>query len=172
MPFQGPKGFDVESEHPAGYQRSAFRHWVDADRDGCDTRAELLLSSAVRQPSRSAGCRLLGGVWVSPYDRVQVEGAGGMAADHVVPLAEAWRSGAWKWDAARRKDFANDMENLTAVSARINKVKSDRDVAHWLPAYGVSGYVDTWVAVKRKWGLSVDTQEAKALERLTGTPGT
>ena len=43
--------------------------------------------------------------------------------DHVVALADAWRSGAWQWDAQRRQEFANDPENLLAVDGQANEDK-------------------------------------------------
>jgi hypothetical protein len=159
----------VESERGGGYDRDLFRHWVDADGDGCDTRDEVLLAEALIRPSIGSGCGLTGGRWRSPYDGVVVLVARGLDVDHMVPLAEAWRSGADRWDASTREVFANDLAyapSLVAVTASSNRSKSDRDPASWLP--GVNRYrctyVALWIAVKWRWGLSVDGVERVALQ--------
>ncbi|MFF3256081.1 hypothetical protein ACFYWP_34900 [Actinacidiphila glaucinigra] len=62
-------------EDRLGYQRTAFRHWVDADRDQCSTRSEVLLAKAVTPPAVGAGCVLTGGPLVFHYDATYVDGA-------------------------------------------------------------------------------------------------
>jgi hypothetical protein len=84
----------VADESREGYARTLFRHWIDADGDGCDTREEVLIAEAVTPPLAGAGCRLTGGAWLSAYDGVEVADASRLDIDHLVPLAEAWDSGA------------------------------------------------------------------------------
>lgn len=55
----------VAEESRAGYDRDLFNHWVDADQDGCDTRAEVLLAEAIRRPMVRSGCRIGEGAWVT-----------------------------------------------------------------------------------------------------------
>lgn len=89
--------------------------------------------------------------------------------DHLVPLDEAWASGARSWSSARREAYANDLADprtLVAVSLHENRSKGDRDPAQWLPARGVCRYVADWVAVKLRWGLGVDSLERSALARV------
>jgi hypothetical protein len=155
-------GLPVAAERRAGYSRSLFRHWIDADKDGCDTRREVLIAEAVIAPTVSAGCSLSGGRWLSLYDDLTVTDPGGLDIDHLVPLAEAWDSGAYGWDAARRQAYANDLGvawSLIAVSASSNRSKGDADPAEWLPpdASYTCQYVADWVAVKARWSLSVDS---------------
>ena len=111
----------MEAEQPSGYDRGLFRHWVDSDGDGCDTRREVLITEAVTAPTVGGGCGLSDGVWVSRYDGVTETGTGrGFDIDHLVPLKEAWDSGAHGWDAQTRERFANDLgyeHSLVAVSA-------------------------------------------------------
>ena len=149
-----------EVEHP-GYDRDLFDHWIDADGNGCNTRCEVLL----RQ-------QLPGGGWFSTYDRTHVANSGDLDVDHVVALSEAWRSGAWAWDAARRREFANDLDeprSLIAVSASSNRSKSDRDPASWRPVAEDDWceYAISWMTVKTRWGLGVDPEEFVALQHLT-----
>lgn len=124
------------TEDRTGYERDSFHLWVDADKDGCDTRKEVLIAEAVKAPEQGARCALSGGEWLSYYDEVTVNAATKLDIDHVVPLAEAWDSGASKWDADRREQYANDLtadRSLVAVTAKTNRSKADRDPAEWLP---------------------------------------
>jgi hypothetical protein len=85
----------------------------------------------------------------------------------MVPLAEAWDSGASKWDADKRQQYANDMGDsvsLIAVTAATNRSKSDQDPAEWLPAKDVCTYIKNWVAVKIRWSLTVDDKELKVIK--------
>ncbi|MFF9639222.1 hypothetical protein ACF1D2_32165 [Streptomyces bacillaris] len=47
----------VAGEQRTGYERDAFKHWVDEDDDGCPTRQEVLLAEAVTARSRVPGER-------------------------------------------------------------------------------------------------------------------
>lgn len=160
----------VAPEQMVGYSRDLFRLWVDADSDGCDTRQEVLVAEAVS--GRIGGCTVLGGRWVSEYDGVVTESARTFDIDHMVPLKEAWDSGAWRWTPGTRQSFANDLgyrHSLIAVSASSNRSKSDRDPAEWLPALARCTYVKQWIAVKYRWRLSVDAREKSSLLRVLGS---
>ncbi|MDN7123141.1 HNH endonuclease [Nocardioides sp. ChNu-153] len=158
------------TERRTGYDRSLFVHWVDADGDGCDTREEVLLAEADAAPSTGAGCAISGGRWFSYYDATSYTAASSLDIDHMVPLAEAWDSGASGWTSTRRRAFANDLGyagSLVAVSAATNRAKGDQDPAEWMPPAGYRcRYVTEWVSVKHRWGLSVDSAERSALTSL------
>ncbi|MFB7778145.1 HNH endonuclease family protein [Streptomyces bauhiniae] len=161
----------VRAEDRTGYQRTLFKHWVDADRDGCNTRNEVLLEEAVVAPERTGICALTGGSWYSPYDDRTIDGPRGLDIDHLVPLAEAWDSGASGWSPEEREAYANDLgdaRDLIAVSAASNRSKADQDPFTWLPpAAGYRcTYVTDWVTDKTRWGLSVDPSEQNALGEL------
>lgn len=166
---------EVAPEGPReGYVREAFRHWVDADGDGCDTRKEVLIEESLIPATQEAGCSVSAGEWLSPYDATTYVAPGGLDIDHVVPLGEAWDSGASGWDSLRRQDYANDLDHpeaLIAVSAASNRSKSDRDPAEWKPlsvAYWCQ-YATDWVTVKVAWGLSADTAEVQSLQEMLVT---
>lgn len=152
----------------ATYDRARFRHWIDADRDSCDTRAEVLIVEAVRAPAVGAGCSLTGGRWQSAYDGLETTDPGAFDVDHLVPLKEAWVSGASGWTDDRRRAYANDLDvpyALIAVSAASNRSKADQDPAEWLPpleAYHCT-YVADWIVTKLRWGLAIDLREYTAL---------
>ncbi|MFD5017221.1 HNH endonuclease family protein [Streptomyces chartreusis] len=164
-------GLPVATESRDGYDRNKFRHWNTGDdpADGCKTRAEVLIHEAVDPPVVGAGCRLSGGSWWSYYDATVVTSASGLDIDHMVPLAEAWDSGASAWTPQRREAYANDQgaeASLVAVTARSNRSKADQDPAEWLPpaADVHCRYLAEWVGTKLRWALAVDDVELDALE--------
>jgi hypothetical protein len=155
----------VSAERDAGYDRDLFKHWIDANNNNCDTRDEVLL----RQNKASrAVCNAATGRWFSAYDGLALTNSSDLDVDHFVPLAEAWRSGARRWNAATRTRYANDLYgySLLAVSAGSNRSKSDQDPSQWLPPRQSfrCQYLARWVAVKYRWRLSVDRREVRALK--------
>jgi len=162
------KGLTVEPEQRSGYNRNLFRHWSDLDGDGCDTRREVLRRDARTQDFNNNSCGDNTGSWVSVYDGISVSAAGSLDIDHLVPLAEAWDSGAHSWDSNRRELFANDESALLAVTARSNRSKSASDPAEWMPSSSTARcpYASAWVATKVKWRLSVDNREYNFLADL------
>ncbi|MBO8202722.1 HNH endonuclease [Streptomyces smyrnaeus] len=159
----------VAKENRAGYRRSSFRHWIDTDKDGCNTRQEVLIEEAIEQPKVGPGCSLTDGEWHSYYDGKRTDNPRSLDIDHMVPLAEAWDSGASNWDAKKRERYANDLgspRSLVAVTARENRQKADKDPAGWwVPAKGAScTYLVDWVATKTRWKLAADQAEKKALQ--------
>ena len=157
----------MTADQIGGYSRNLFKHWIDVDKDGCNTRYEVLIAEAIVKPKVGARCYLTGGKWRSPYDGKVFTNPTGLDIDHMVPLAEAWRSGAWAWTAAQRMDFANDLEDsrsLLAVTASLNRSKGDRDVAAWLPIKAQCNYISNWIAVKWRFDLTVDPVEGEFLQ--------
>ncbi|WP_280427914.1 HNH endonuclease family protein [Nocardia brasiliensis] len=151
-----------------GYSREKFPHWITVSGQ-CSTRETVLMrdGTGVRV---GADCYPTAGSWYSPYDSVTVTDPGAVDIDHVVPLAEAWRSGASGWTTQRRQDFANDLNHpqLIAVSASSNRSKGDQDPSQWLPP--TTGYHCTyakiWIASKSAWQLSAQQAEKNALQQL------
>ena len=159
----------ITGEKYPGYNRSAFKHWIDADKNGCDTRAEVLIAEAVEKPKIGPKCKLTGGKWISVYDGKTITNASQLDVDHLVPLAEAWRSGAWMWSSAKRQAFANDLEEsraLIAVTLSTNRSKGDKDPALWMPTKEQCTYAENWIAIKNKYSLTFDVKEAAKLTSL------
>lgn len=160
------------TENRDGYDRDLFDHWVDADGDGCDARREVLISEADDPVTVGSGCTLTGGRWFSYYDRVSWTDQSRIDIDHMVPLAEAWDSGARGWTSSQRESYANDLgdhRTLVGVTDSVNQSKSDQDPAEWMPQYDTCRYLREWVAVKLRWRLTVDGTERSALENLSAS---
>ena len=166
----------AESDQGVDYDRDDYapRGWDDADGDGCNTREEVLIAEAISLRGATASCRPVDGVWRSWFDGRRLTDTGEVEIDHLVPLAEAHRSGAARWSAAAKRAFANDLsrtESLAAVSAESNRDKSDSDPAEWRPPVQDvwCRYAREWIAVKIAWRLSTDHDEAAALRKMLAT---
>ena len=162
----------VQNEYKTGYSRSLFKHWIDANGNGCDTREEVLIAESQSKAQVDAyGCKVIEGDWLSPYDNVMHTNPSELDIDHMVPLKEAWDSGAWNWTAAQRQTFANDLSDpraLIAVTAGQNRSKSDNDPSNWIPPQKsyVCTYLSEWVAIKARWNLSMDQSEFGRIKNL------
>nr|WP_245380166.1 HNH endonuclease family protein [Kibdelosporangium banguiense] len=157
----------------SGYSRDRFPHWAGSGTgDSCDTR-EIVLQRQGTAVARDAKCRATSGKWLSPYDGAEITEATKVDIDHVVPLAEAWRSGAATWTDERRKQFANDLDHpqLIAVTAASNRSKGDQDPATWKPptkTYWCT-YAKNYITVKVAYQLTVDQKEHDALATMLTT---
>jgi hypothetical protein len=166
-----------------GYDRDAFgSDWVDTDGNGCNQRDDVLLRDSVPGTTRVAqqdACDhdVLAGTWHDPYtgrtlrftDLKDLSQAEAIQIDHVVPLAEAWVSGARGWSDDRRRVFANDLGELLAADGPTNASKSDDDPAAWRPRKGYQcTYARHWIAIKMRYRLAVDPQESSALGQMLG----
>lgn len=159
------------------YVRAYFGDgWIDADHDCQDTRAEVLISESTAPVTftTSSNCTVATGRWVDPWSGVVVTSATQVQIDHDVPLAEAWRSGAWAWTTAERIAYANDLSygwHLNAVTNSENTSKSDSDPGHWKPPLQSTWclYARAWTTIKAKYGLTADQAEWSALLTMART---
>ena len=162
----------VANEVQDGYDRERFGYPGDLDGDGCDTRAEVLIRDSLTPAQVDpAGCHVVAGDWRSPYDGVTWTDPAELEIDHVVALKEAHDSGAWAWQPNRLVAFGNDLDDprtLRAVTAAVNRDKGDADPSNWLPpdeTY-LCTYLGDWVAIKARWGLSMDQSEHGRIRNL------
>lgn len=154
----------------SGYSRAKFPHWRDTGSN-CDIRDSVLKRDGTKV--KVSGCNVVAGTWTSVYDGDKITDPSKVDIDHVVPLANAWRSGANTWTTDQRGDFANDMDDpqLVAVSASSNRSKGDQDPSTWKPEQTDSWcqYAGDWIVVKSQWKLTVTTKEKAALKTMLET---
>ena len=155
------------------YDRKEFGDWVDADGDCQDTRQEVLIEESLIPVTFKTArqCIVISGEWHDPYTGRVFTDPSLLDVDHVVPLKEAFDSGANTWRRQKKILFANDLENedhLIAVYRSSNRSKGARDPARWLPpnqAYHRE-YVTIWLEIKKAWGLSLDPLEASVIQSI------
>lgn len=171
---------EVKGRAPrTGYERDLFGSgWVDTDRNGCDTRNDVLARDLGGETFKAGthDCVVLTGTLADPYSGTSITFVRGQGTselvqvDHVVALSDAWQKGAQQWDDATRVAFANDPLNLLAVDGGLNQQKGDGDTATWLPpnrGYRCA-YVARQVAVKIRYDLWVTAAERDAMARVLG----
>ncbi len=154
----------------SGYSRDLFPHWNTVSGT-CNTRETVLKRDGSGVVTDSA-CAATSGSWYSPYDGATWRVASDVDIDHVIPLANAWRTGASSWTQSRRTAFANDLSNpqLIAVTDNVNQSKGDQSPATWKPprtAYWCT-YSKMWVHVKYRYSLTVNSSEKSALTTMLG----
>jgi hypothetical protein len=158
---------EADREVP-GYSRERFPHWSDQE-GGCTTR-DLVLKRDGEGVRTGSDCDITSGRWASPYDGRTWTRTGDVDIDHMVPLKEAWESGASEWSTDKREKFANDLRNpqLWSVTDNVNQEKSDQDPAEWQPPRKEvwCEYARAWIEVKSAWRLTVDQAEKKSLSSM------
>jgi hypothetical protein len=153
------------------YRRDLWPHWKDPDGNGCDAREDALVAASTVPAVTGSGCKVTAGSWTSAYDGLVITDPSAVDVDHVVPLAEAHRSGGSTWSTDQRAGLANDQANLWPVSATSNRAKGDKDPAQWRPPVPTiwCTYAHRWLAVKAAYNLTMDTSERDALGDMLST---
>lgn len=158
-----------------GYSRSQFPHWSDPDRNGCDSRNDILKRDLklIIFKDGTKNCKVIGGELVDPFSGKKIlfdlsSSASNIDIDHIVALSNAWQTGAIYFDKETRGNIANDPLNLMAVDAALNRQKGDGDAATWLPPLKSfrCEYVARQIAVKSKYKLWVTSPEKAAISNI------
>jgi Protein of unknown function (DUF1524) len=148
-----------------GYSRDKFPHWITISGT-CNTRETVLKRDGTSVVTDGA-CAATSGRWFSPYDGATWSLASDVDIDHVVPLADAWRTGASSWTTSQRQQFANDLSDpqLIAVTDNVNQAKGDQTPATWKPPLTSfwCTYAKMWTHVKFRFALTVNSAEKSAL---------
>ena len=157
-----------------GYTRAQFGPaWADVDRNGCDTRNDILKRdlTSITYRAKTRNCVVESGTLIDRYSGETINFVKGnissmeVQIDHVVALSNAWQTGAFKLSVDQRKALSNDPLNLFAVKGRLNSQKGDGDAATWLPPLKSfrCSYVAQQIAVKAKYSLWVTAPEKAAM---------
>ena len=160
-----------------GFTRAQFGPvWSDVDRNGCDTRNDILRRdlTAITYRENTKNCVVQSGTLADRYSGEIINFQKGNVSsmevqiDHVVALSNAWQTGAFKLTLQERTALANDPLNLFAVKGRLNSQKSDGDAATWLPPLKSfrCTYIAQQIAVKSKYSLWVTAPEKSAMQSI------
>jgi hypothetical protein len=153
------------------YNRKDWKHWsVFQCRS---TRDRVLIEEALGQVTFKSqkNCKVKDSIWYDPFTGATVNKASQLDVDHMVPLANAHRSGGWAWDSEKKEAYANDMsteEHLISVSSSANRQKSDKGPDAWRPknlGYHCQ-YAEDWISVKKTWDLTITSLEKTALQEM------
>jgi hypothetical protein len=157
-------------EFSALYDRSDWPHWSDADRDCQNTRHEILIQESTKpvEFKTENECNVLAGEWYDPYSGDTFTISKDLDLDHIVPLKFAHGHGADKWSRERKKQFANDYDNLLLVDASLNRQKGAKGLDEWLPPHHQyrCEYIDKFNAVMTKYDLYYIPSEKRIINRM------
>ncbi len=161
----------------SGYSREEFPHWSrandfgwDAPENSCDAREAALIRDS-EDVETGEGCKVTSGSWYDPYTTQTFTDPQDIDIDHVVPLANAWRSGASSWSNQERERYANDPDVLLSVEDNANQEKGDKGPEAWKPPNEDEwcDYATRWVSIKSKYELSANPDEKTELNKMLGT---
>lgn len=163
-----------------GYDREAQfgSAWADIDRNGCDTRNDILQRD-LTNAHIDEDCRVITGTLPDPFTGSNIDFQRGASTssdvqiDHIVSLSDAWQTGAQQLSDLQRVQLSNDPLNLIAVDGPSNSSKGDSNAASWLPPNREfrCHYIARQISVKAEYQLWVTSSEREAMSQvLRGCP--
>lgn len=160
----------------AKYDRKEWSHWSNVGDSKCwNIREEILkrdgkdvkLLDKNKKETTSSPCYIVSGTWYDPYSGENITSASMIDIDHIVPLNYAVKMGAENWDANKKQQFANDPDNLLAVSSRENRSKGAKGPSEYMPpnkAYHCE-YATKFSSIVKKYNLNVTGSDKRALSQ-------
>lgn len=142
------------------YNRKYWGNWIDEDRNGLNTRHEVLAEESLIKPVISNN-KVIKGKWFDKYTGKYFTNPSDLDIDHLVPLKNAHISGASNWSKKKKNRYYNYLKydnHLIAVSKSANRNKSDKSPVNWLPPnkeYQCE-YIREWFKIKTAWGLTIE----------------
>lgn len=163
---------------PVPYSRDKqFGGWIkgqDNNQYCYNTRALVLKRDSKTAVSANNNCTVQTGTWNDNYTGKKITQASALQIDHLVPLKNAYMSGAFEWDAYKRCLYANYMGNnfhLISASGTENMKKGDKSPREYIPPNKkyTCQYLKIWLEVKYIWGLRFTPTEVAAIQNLART---
>lgn len=161
----------------ASYSRLDWKHWSPSQSNCWNTREEVLYSQSYngevqlldkkRQPTNNKriACFIAGGQWYSPYDGKIISKPSQVDVDHTYPLGRAARMGGDNFNDEQKEKFANDVDNLVAISQSANRSKGSKGPGEWMPENKESwcAYSKIYVGISSKYKLGITKEDKEAL---------
>ncbi|MBO9665710.1 MAG: HNH endonuclease [Bdellovibrio sp.] len=150
-----------------------FGRWINdpTDETCMNTRAKVLVRDSQGDVTYRNGktCVVEDGKWQDPYTDTSLTSSRQIQIDHMVPLKNAYMSGAFNWDYKMRCLYANYMgfrPHLVSAEAHQNMSKGDGGPEKYLPPNEGfrCQYIRNWLAVKMIWRLALNPDEAQAIK--------
>lgn len=152
-----------------------FGRWINdpTDETCMNTRAKVLVRDSAGDVTfrNNKQCVVESGLWQDNYTGQELTSSRQIQVDHMVPLKNAYISGAFNWDYKTRCLYANYMgyrEHLISAEARQNMSKGDRGPEKYLPpelSYRCQ-YIKNWLMVKLIWRLNMTMDEIQSIHEV------
>jgi hypothetical protein len=133
----------------------------------CDTRFAVLVTQG--NNVKHTNCDIISGIWINPYTNETITDSSKIDIDHIIPLKNAWSSGAYLWKQDKRVKYANAPNILIISDIKSNRTKGDKSPDKWLPSENKCGYMIKWIYIKFDYGLSVTKSEKDTLNTKINT---
>ena len=134
-----------------------------------DAHPTTRTNTAIRNPSNCELPIAFGGVY-SPYTCEMFRALNETDIEHVVARSEAHDSGLCAASPERKRQFADDMCNLTLSDPYLNRdVKGAKDAADWTPDENRCWFAWRVIDVRLTYSLTIDRREADALDAILAT---
>lgn len=163
-------GHLISSQQIKTYKRENWKHWIDADSDCQNTRAEILIRYSIQTVTfkNNKLCSVLSGAWLDPYTNKIFYKASDLDIDHIVPLSHAYLAGGHDWSFELKQTFANDYNNLLVVEDNANQSKGARPPHKWMPENKSfhCNYLLKWRDIKIKYSLKESKDETYFINRF------
>lgn len=164
------KILDIINKPPMDdYERELFDPGIGVRLNGQPSIREQVLARDSLVPVVVFNSKIVSGQWTCPYTNKQMTLPSEIEIDHIVPLAEAWISGAKNWNNSKRSSFSRDIDNLISVSSAANQQKGAKGPDKWLPAITTvrAWYIQRWAYTKVKWNLGMSQEEILAMSKYS-----
>ena len=165
----------------ANYDRIAqFGRWInDPNDETCyNTRALVLMRDSAKPVvyRDTNHCSVQTGHWNDPYTGQLFTATEDIQIDHLVPLKNAFMSGAYKWSFRARCLYANylgEQFHLISVNGSQNMKKGDKGPDKYIPpnADYTCTYLKNWLTVKFLWGLKMTVAESEGVTQAIKDSG-
>ena len=160
----------------ANYDRIVnFGRWINdpSDETCYNTRAVVLMRDSVKPVvyKDTDKCVVATGRWNDPYTGKVFKATEDIQIDHVVPLKNAFISGAYAWSFRARCLYANYLGeefHLMSVNGSENMKKGDKSPERYMPPNKAHActYLKHWLSIKFLWGLKMTVSEADGITAL------
>ena len=143
------------------YNRKDWKHWIDEDKNGFNTRQEVLIEENLADSLEiiwvNNKFKIIKGMWVCPFTGDTITNPKKLDVDHLIPLKYAHDHGAAEWTKDKKEKYANYLnfkDHLVAVKASANRQKGAKGPDKWIPNINRIWYKRKWRQIKRKWRLN------------------
>ena len=159
------------------YNRSDWKHWSSTQSNCWNTREEIMYQQAVKNSiklldrkksptnNKKIACYIESGKWYSPYDDIDIDKPSKVDVDHTYPLGRAAAMGGDKLTKKEKEAFANDSDNLVAISQRSNRSKGAKGPGEWMPENKDSwcAYSKIYINISNRYKLGITQADKEAL---------
>lgn len=159
------KGIKIQKLQYKPYKRTDYSHWKEGAT--LKTVRDEILKRDGNSVSTKNG-KVVSGHWKDFYSGRLIKDKRKIDIDHIFPLNRANNSGAYAWTILEKEKFANDPENLLAVSSEENRQKGAKGPSEWLPSDKSyhKEYAIKYLNIARKYNLSITKEDKEALEKI------